>query len=127
MGSSSKSRQWGAETLIWLLIVGGVCGATGALARIISNFLIVACYRAEKHQFDPKTWWPYYVLLVPLGFLMGLFVTVLVKSNLLFVENQSPSGNLWWAGLSIIVGFVALDVAERLKSLGKSFFGERKD
>lgn len=122
---SFSSRLGATEILMWLLIVGGVFGALGSLARIYSNFLLVACYRGGK-GFNLKKWWPYYVLLPALGFLMGLFVTVLLKANLLTVENQSPAGNLWWAGISIIVGFGAVDVSERLKSLGKAMFGTSK-
>lgn len=122
---SDISRSLTTDVLMWLLVVGGVFGAAGTLARVYGNFLTIACYRGGK-GFDLKVWWPYYILLPILGFLMGIFVTVLLKANLLSVENQSPSGNLWWAGISIIVGFGALDVSERLKSLGQALFGTSK-
>ena len=108
-----------------MLLVGGVFGAAGTVARMYGNFLQIACYERGR-DFDLWIWWPYYVVLPVLGFIMGVFVTVLLKANLLSIENQSPSGNLWWAGISIIVGFGALDVSERIKAVGKGMFGSAK-
>lgn len=122
---SFNSRAGATEILLWLLVVGGIFGASGSLARVYNSFLYVACYKGGR-GFDLGTWWPYYVLLPALGFILGVFVTVLLKANLLTIEDQSPAGNLWWAGVSIIVGFGAIDVAERLKSVGRALFGSSK-
>ena len=120
-----ESRKKASDILMWLLLVGGVFGAAGTVARMYGNFLQIACYERGR-DFDLWIWWPYYVVLPVLGFIMGVFVTVLLKANLLSIENQSPSGNLWWAGISIIVGFGALDVSERIKAVGKGMFGSAK-
>ena len=108
-------------SLMYLLLLAGLGGSLGVQIRSISNFIGVACI---KNQLDIKRWWPWYALRPLLGFLLGVLIVILVKARLFLMNESAPESNLWWLGLSVLVGFGASDFTERLRLLSHTLFGK---
>ncbi|MFN0021476.1 MAG: hypothetical protein ACKVP0_24765 [Pirellulaceae bacterium] len=109
--------------IVALMVIGGLGGALGAVIRVISNFVVVACYKQDLKQ---EIWWPTYVLNPLLGFLLGALVVVLVKSGWMSVEGEVPRVEIWWLGLAVLAGFGISDVMDRLRLISKATFGSEK-
>ncbi|MGC3971058.1 MAG: hypothetical protein QM775_28090 [Pirellulales bacterium] len=119
-----QSQATGKSALTWLLVLGGVSGLLGVQIRSLHDYVGHSCYVGTL---DIDRWWPWYVLRPALGFLLGFFIVVLIKTDLLAAaEAKTESGSLWWVGLAAIAGFGVDDVIRRLRLLSKTLFGTEK-
>ncbi len=114
------SNQQTETSILFLLLLGGIGGVVGVQLRSVSNFIGVACV---KNRLDFKRWWPWYALRPLLGFLVGVLVVVLTKSDLYTPEGPTSEANLWWLGLAVLAGFGAEDFGLRLRLISHTLFG----
>jgi hypothetical protein len=115
-----EANDVNGQTLFYLLLLGALSSMLGVLLRLMVSFVGVICY---KQDLDLVLWWPYYVMRPPVGFLIGLIVVLLVKSELLLKGEAVTSGSLWWAGIALLAGFGASEFTEKLTLLSRALFG----
>jgi hypothetical protein len=109
---------------LWLLGLSGLAGVVGVQLRSLHDFVGNCCY---KRQLDTATWWPWYFLRPPVGFLLGMLVIALFKSDLLTVNRTAEDSSMWWFGLATIAGFGEIDVFKRLRLVSATIFGADRE
>ncbi len=116
-----KSNESLRGILIYVLLLGGLSGLLGAHLRSVVNFVNVTCY---KNELDVNHWWPWYGLRPIIGFVLGVMVVLMIKSELLQLEDKVPSGSMWWAAIAFLSGFGASEFTDRLRLLTQTLFGK---
>lgn len=105
----------------FLLVLGGLGGALGAILRSLVDFVGNACY---TQQLDLKRWWPLYFTRPMVGAILGFILVVLFKAQLLTAGDAQPgTDSFWWLGVAILGGFSTVDVTLRLRLAAKALFG----
>lgn len=111
---------------MYLFLLAGLGGAIGVQIRSMSNFIGVAVF---KNELNVARYWPWFALRPFLGFVLGVVLVVMVKSRL-FVPSDTATqgditqGDMWWLGITVLVGFGVYEFHERLRSLARTMFGE---
>lgn len=106
---------------MYLLLLAGLGGAIGVQIRSMSNFIGVAVF---KQELDVTRFWPWFAVRPFLGFVLGVVLVVMVKSRLFVPSDSATQGDMWWFGITVLVGFGVYEFHERLRSLARTMFGE---
>ncbi len=118
-----NSYQTSQSAFRWILLLAGTGGIAGVQIRSLFDFIGNDCY---KRELDVYNWWPWYALRLPLGFLLGMLIVILIRSEVLATARQGEATSFWWLSLAAIAGFGVSDVIARLRLLSKTLFGAEK-
>lgn len=105
------------------------CAIAGGAGSVFYSLWAVYSHWSRQKNWDDD-WLVWYLIRPILGLIAGVFTFILLKSGLILLTQQTPSGpasqnlssNLAYLALAFLAGFNIEDVTKKFKELFKNFF-----